>query len=130
MTHDETVKLLALIKGNWFKQPTDDLTIRMWQEILGPRMALEDVFPVALNMVREGMRDDPPTPGQLFAHAQQNMAARIRAEQARAALPSPGPKCEPGERRVTPSGEVFVADEHGILRPEKRDTSVTCELWG
>jgi hypothetical protein len=33
MTHDETIEILMLFKGNWMRQPSDDVTIEAWRQI-------------------------------------------------------------------------------------------------
>jgi hypothetical protein len=80
MNHEDTVKLLTLVKGNWYRQPTDDLTIRVWQEILGEKIDSHDAFEAVMNIVRAGA-EEPPTPGMIYCAALE--LAKRREEQER-----------------------------------------------
>ncbi len=68
MKHEEMVKLLILVKGNWYRQPTDDLTIRAWQEILSEEIDGGDAAEAVLEFARSGAKE-PPTPGMVFRAA-------------------------------------------------------------
>lgn len=115
MDRDDTIKILTLIKGNWYRQPADALTVEMWKSILGPQLQLQDVWLVAIRMIHEP-RLEPPTPGELYAAALPEMRARIVREQKSLKRLGDVPKWQPGERRMTPDGRLFIADENGIPR--------------
>lgn len=118
METEDVSKLLVLIKGNWYRQPTDDLTIQMWREILGPDLELQDAWLAAIRIIHEP-RKEPPTPGELFKAAYPEMQARKVREQASLKRIGEVPRWNPGERRVTPFGATWVADENGIPRKTK-----------
>jgi hypothetical protein len=80
MNHEHTVKLLTLVKGNWYRQPTDDLTIRVWHEILGEETDACDAVEAVMNVARSGAKE-PPTPGMVFRAATE--LAKRREEQER-----------------------------------------------
>ena len=85
MNDEDTVKLLMLVKGNWYRQPTDDLTIRVWQEILGEKIDARDAFKAVMEIARSGAKE-PPTPGMVFRAAIE--LAKRREEQERGARKS------------------------------------------
>jgi hypothetical protein len=93
MKHEDRIRLLILVKGNWYRQPTDDLTIRVWQEILGEEIDVRDCVEVVVEFARSGAKE-PPTPGMVFRWATE--LAKRREEQ---------------ERRTQKSIEELPSDE-------------------
>jgi len=85
MNHENIIKLLMLVKGNWYRQPTDDLTIRVWQEILGEEIDARDAVEAVMEVARSGAKE-PPTPGMVFRAAME--LAKRREEQERRARKS------------------------------------------
>jgi hypothetical protein len=96
MTHDETVKVLTLVKGNWMRQPTDDLTIKVWAHIF-KEADYRDVWAAVMWAIRETEdQAQPPTAGQIFQMAGHEREARIRIENAhRPRLDAPRPRLSP-----------------------------------
>ena len=82
-----------LVKGNWYRQPTDDLTIRVWQEILGEEIDARDCVEAVMEVARSGAKE-PPTPGMVYRAATE--LANRREEQ---------------ERRTQKSIEELPSDE-------------------
>jgi len=80
MDHDETVKLLTLVKGNWYRQPTDDLTIRVWQAILADA-DLRDVWAATMKAIRTmEVQDKIPTAGELLQWSESERKSRVLLE--------------------------------------------------
>jgi hypothetical protein len=93
MNHEDRIRLLMLVKGNWYRQPTDDLTIRVWEEILGEEIDARDCVEAVMEVARSGAKE-PPTPGMVFRAAME--LAKRREEQ---------------ERRTRKSIEELPSDE-------------------
>jgi hypothetical protein len=93
MKHEDRIRLLMLVKGNWYLQPADDLTIRVWQEILGEEIDVPDCVEFVVEFARSGAKE-PPTPGMVFRWAME--LAKRREEQ---------------ERRTQKSIEELPSDE-------------------
>lgn len=78
MENTDAVKVLAKVKANWYRQPTDEVVAREWAE----RLAHVE-FGDAIQAVRE-LADLPqletPTPGQL-AHYAAHIGQRRRDEE-------------------------------------------------
>lgn len=73
---------------------------------------------MAIRMIHEPKKE-PPTPGELYRAALPERQARIVREQKGMVRIGDIPKWEPGERRVTPAGAIYVADETGVPRRVK-----------
>ena len=82
MDKSEALKILAKVKANWYRQPTDRVVAREWQEALAP-IQYEDAYR-AVNAWRDSASPDAPTPGQLASDA--NEFAKNREELRRAKL--------------------------------------------
>ncbi len=82
MTHDETVKVLTLVKGNWMRQPTDDLTIATWHAILGDA-DVRDVWAAVMRIIHTAVDQSRiPTCGELRMLSYDERKSRMLAENA------------------------------------------------
>lgn len=96
MTHDETVKVLTLVKGNWMRQPTDDLTIKVWAHIFKDADA-RDVIGAVMRAIRTTVNQDRiPTAGELLQLSDEFAKTRMLRENAsRLRLEAPQPRLSP-----------------------------------
>jgi hypothetical protein len=82
MTHDETVKVLTLVKGNWMRQPTDDLTIGVWRHIFAAA-DVRDVMAAVMRAIQTMPNQDRiPTAGELLQLSHDERKSRMLAENA------------------------------------------------
>ena len=82
MTHDETVKVLALVKGNWMRQPTDDLTIKVWTHIFA-RVDARDVSAAVMHIITtQADQERIPTAGEILHLSYDMRNLRMLAENA------------------------------------------------
>jgi hypothetical protein len=80
MVREETLRLVAKVKANWYRQPIDEVVLAEWCERLAPveyRHAVAAVVEFA-----DSGHPDPPTPGQVRAVAIE-IATRESDEQRR-----------------------------------------------
>ena len=80
MKREETLRLVAKLKANWYRQPVDEIVISEWHERLADveyRHAVQGLVQFA-----ESGREEPPTPGQVRAVAIE-IATRESDEQRR-----------------------------------------------
>jgi hypothetical protein len=83
MTHEETVKVLGMVKGNWRWQPADDITISAWRHIFAEADA-RDVMAAVMRAIQTMPNQDRiPTAGELWIMSADDREVRIRAENAR-----------------------------------------------
>jgi hypothetical protein len=82
MTHDETVKVLTLVKGNWMRQPTDDLTIGVWRAIFEGD-DVRDVMAAVMRAIRTMPNQERiPTAGEFMQMSHDERKSRMLAENA------------------------------------------------
>ena len=96
MTHDETVRVLTLVKGNWMRQPTDDLTIKVWAHIF-ERVDVRDVSAAVMHIITtQADQERIPTAGEILHLSYDMRNLRMLAENAsRLRLDAPAPRLSP-----------------------------------
>jgi hypothetical protein len=122
MTHDETVKALTLVKGNWMRQPTDDLTIKVWAHIF-KGADYRDVMAAVMSIIQTTQNQERvPTAGEILHISRLEHISRIRAENAsRLRI---GARAAPISPEVVKKGRAIlretVADLTAKLRMKRR----------
>lgn len=77
----EALKILMMVKGVWYKQPTDDLTASVWEEILAE--IDYDLAKAAVNAYINIAGDDPPNVAQIRHESREIAGRRASAERKR-----------------------------------------------
>jgi hypothetical protein len=80
MTHDETVRVLTLVKGNWMRQPTDDLTIKVWAHIFKDADARDVQHAIMRMIVTQEDQQRIPTAGEILQASSEVRHLRIMTE--------------------------------------------------
>lgn len=82
MTQQETVDVLTVVKGNWMRQPADDLTIRVWGHIFKDADA-RDVMAAVMRAIQTMPNQDRiPTAGELLQLSHDERKSRMLRENA------------------------------------------------
>lgn len=89
MEQHEAIKILAMVKGNWYRQPSDDPTIAVWADTLAGVS-----YQAAQSAVRSYVAaagKDPPTAGEIRKLAVE-VEARMRESHKKLPWPEPTPE--------------------------------------
>lgn len=116
MDYDETISLLTLVKGNWYKQPTDDVTATVWQR-QSKDLSLDDCERALDRIVRDQHPHEPPSCGEIFAVARVMQGERMDRENTHRRITGPERQWPPGMHVWVP---VMSAKDGRILRQEER----------
>jgi len=94
MTVPETAKLLILVAGAWFRQPSDRATVMVWAEVLA-EVEAQDAMAAVRELIRTD-REEPPPPGVVYRMAL-GIHRRREAERRRSMRPLEQPARTPEE---------------------------------
>ena len=80
MTRDETIEILMLFKGNWMRQPSDDVTIEAWRQIFAD-VDYRDARAAVMRVIRtQEDQQRIPTAGELLQLSLEECKSRILNE--------------------------------------------------
>ena len=82
MTRDETIEILMLFKGNWMRQPSDDVTIEAWRQIFA-ETDYRDARAAVMRVIRtQEDQQRIPTAGELLQLSLDERKSRMLRENA------------------------------------------------
>jgi hypothetical protein len=124
----DVAKLLALVKGNWYQQPTTEETVLAWSHILADINPL-DAFQAALSIIKEGGAE-PPTAGKIYQDAMEWRRLREAESTPRVGYIASHPhKYLPGTWIPGGMGSWYLVNEDGVPCPA-RAYARQCRLAG